>query len=79
MPDDDVLSRLKQALQDRYTIERELGSGGMATIYLAQDLKHERKVAIKVMRPEISVRTDCSQCLAHTQTCSGSASELAAF
>jgi serine/threonine-protein kinase len=47
----DALPRLKAALADRYTIERELGSGGMATVYLAQDLKHERQVAVKVLRP----------------------------
>jgi serine/threonine protein kinase len=41
--------RLGQALGDRYRIERELGSGGMATVYLAEDLKHDRKVAIKVL------------------------------
>jgi hypothetical protein len=46
--------RLKAALADRYAIERELGSGGMATVYLAEDLKHERKVAIKVLRPELA-------------------------
>jgi len=45
---------LKAALVERYTIERELGSGGMATVYLAQDLKHGRKVAIKVLRPELA-------------------------
>ena len=50
----DILDRLKAALADRYRIERELGSGGMATVYLAQDLKHERKVAIKVLRPELA-------------------------
>ncbi|MFC1639807.1 protein kinase, partial [Gemmatimonadota bacterium] len=50
----DTLDRLKTALQDRYTIERELGAGGMATVYLAHDQKHDRKVAIKVMRPELS-------------------------
>jgi serine/threonine-protein kinase len=50
----DILDRLKAALADRYRIERELGSGGMATVYLAQDLKHDRKVALKVMRPELS-------------------------
>jgi serine/threonine-protein kinase len=50
----DVLERLKAALSDRYTIERELGSGGMATVYLAQDLKHERQVAVKVLRPELA-------------------------
>jgi serine/threonine-protein kinase len=48
------VSRLTTALADRYTIERELGAGGMATVYLAQDLKHDRKVAIKVLRPELA-------------------------
>jgi tRNA A-37 threonylcarbamoyl transferase component Bud32 len=42
------------ALGDRYRIERELGQGGMATVYLAYDLRHERKVAIKVLRPELA-------------------------
>jgi serine/threonine-protein kinase len=51
----DVLERLKSALADRYQIERELGSGGMATVYLAQDLRHHRRVAVKVLRPELSV------------------------
>ena len=46
--------RLKAALADRYQIEREIGSGGMATVYLARDLKHHRQVAIKVLRPELS-------------------------
>ncbi len=50
----DLLERLKSALAGRYTIERELGSGGMATVYLAQDLKHERQVAVKVLRPELA-------------------------
>jgi serine/threonine-protein kinase len=50
----DVLDRLKSALADRYSIERELGSGGMATVYLADDLKHHRKVAVKVLRPELA-------------------------
>jgi tetratricopeptide (TPR) repeat protein len=50
----DASDRLKPALADRYTIERELGSGGMATVYLAQDLKHERQVAIKVLRQELA-------------------------
>jgi len=47
-------SRLTAALADRYRIERELGQGGMATIYLAQDLKHDRKVALKVLKPELA-------------------------
>ncbi len=48
------MERLKSALADRYTIERELGSGGMATVYLAEDLKLHRQVAIKVLRPELA-------------------------
>jgi len=48
------LERLKTALADRYAIEREIGSGGMATVYLAEDLKHHRQVAIKVLRPELA-------------------------
>jgi TolB-like protein/tRNA A-37 threonylcarbamoyl transferase component Bud32 len=47
-------SRLQVALADRYRIERELGAGGMATVYLAHDLKHDRKVAIKVLKPELA-------------------------
>jgi len=50
----DVAERLATALQGRYTIERELGAGGMATVYLAEDLKHRRHVAIKVLRPELA-------------------------
>jgi serine/threonine protein kinase len=46
--------RLTAALADRYRIERELGQGGMATVYLAEDLKHHRKVALKVLRPELA-------------------------
>ena len=49
-----TLERLAAALADRYTIERELGAGGMATVYLAQDLKHDRQVAIKVLKPELA-------------------------
>ncbi len=50
----DQLDRLKAALADRYAIERELGHGGMATVYLAQDLRHQRQVALKVLRPELA-------------------------
>jgi TolB-like protein/Tfp pilus assembly protein PilF/tRNA A-37 threonylcarbamoyl transferase component Bud32 len=48
------IDRLNAALRGRYTIQRELGAGGMATVYLAEDLKHRRQVAIKVLRPELS-------------------------
>jgi serine/threonine-protein kinase len=48
------LERLRSALADRYRIERQLGQGGMATVYLAQDIKHHRHVAIKVLHPELS-------------------------
>src|SRR5215813_2388167 len=48
------VSRLQGALAERYRIERELGQGGMATVYLAEDLRHGRRVAIKVLRPELS-------------------------
>jgi serine/threonine-protein kinase len=50
----DQYDRLTSALADRYRIESELGSGGMATVYLAEDLKHHRKVAVKVLRPELA-------------------------
>jgi len=48
------LGQLSGALADRYRLERELGAGGMATVYLAYDLKHDRKVAIKVLKPELA-------------------------
>jgi serine/threonine-protein kinase len=48
------VERLRANLADRYTIERELGQGGMATVYLAHDLKHDRQVAIKVLRPDLA-------------------------
>ncbi len=50
----DISARLAAALSDRYRIERELGEGGMATVYLAEDLKHQRQVAIKVLKPELA-------------------------
>jgi serine/threonine-protein kinase len=46
--------RLFAALADRYKIERRLGEGGIATVYLAEDVKHKRKVAVKVLRPELA-------------------------
>ena len=50
----DALDRLKASLADRYLIERELGSGGMATVCLAEGIKHHCTVAIKVLRPELA-------------------------
>ncbi len=61
-------SRLARALADRYRIERELGQGGMATVYLAEDLKHRRKVAIKVLRPELAAVIGAERFLREIQT-----------
>jgi serine/threonine-protein kinase len=51
---DDPVARLNQALEGRYRIQGEIGQGGMATVYLADDVKHERKVALKVLKPELA-------------------------
>src|ERR1700732_2651727 len=50
----EILPRLQQALAGRYEVERQLGQGGMAIVYLASDLKHGRRVAIKVLKPELA-------------------------
>ncbi len=57
-PNADIVTRLNTALSGRYAIERELGEGGMATVYLADDLKHERKVALKALKPELAAVVD---------------------
>ncbi|MEO8200089.1 MAG: serine/threonine-protein kinase, partial [Gemmatimonadota bacterium] len=49
-----ILEKLQDALREKYTVEREIGAGGMATVYRAMDLKHHRSVAIKVLRPELA-------------------------
>ena len=54
----DLLNRLQHALADCYAIERELGRGGMAVVFLAKDLKHHRPVAIKVLKPELDGDVD---------------------
>ena len=51
---EDPLARLNATLSDRYEIQREIGEGGMATVYLARDLKHDRSVALKVLKPEVA-------------------------
>src|SRR6059058_4967138 len=50
-----VLDRLRAALVERYDIEREIGRGGMATVYVAQDRRHRRSVAVKVLHPHLAV------------------------
>ena len=62
------IDRLAAALSDRYAIERELGAGGMATVYLAHDLKHDRRVAVKVLRPELAAVIGAERFLAEIKT-----------
>ena len=64
----DAPTRLREALANRYTIERELGRGGMATVYLAHDVKHDRDVALKVLRPELAEVLGRERFLAEIQT-----------
>ena len=64
----EALDRLSLALADRYRIERELGAGGMATVYLAEDLKHGRQVAIKVLRPELAAVIGAERFLSEIRT-----------
>jgi eukaryotic-like serine/threonine-protein kinase len=59
---------LTAALADRYRIERELGAGGMATVYLAEDLRHKRRVAVKVLRPELAAVIGAERFLAEITT-----------
>jgi TolB-like protein len=59
-----VPEALRDALRDRYTLDRELGRGGMATVYLAHDLKHDRQVALKVLRPELAAQLGAERFLA---------------
>ena len=64
----DPVARLNAALEGRYEIECELGEGGMATVYLAEDLKHERKVALKVLKPELAAVVGAERFLAEIKT-----------
>jgi serine/threonine-protein kinase len=63
----DTVTRLNAALEGRYAIERELGEGGMATVYLAEDVKHSRKVALKVLKPELAAVVGAERFLAEIQ------------
>ena len=64
----DSISRLNAALQGRYRVERQVGEGGMATVYLADDLKHERRVALKVLEPQLAVAVGAERFLAEIKT-----------
>ena len=64
----DPVARLNAALEGRYAIQRELGEGGMATVYLADDLKHQRKVALKVLKPELAAVVGAERFLAEITT-----------
>ena len=64
----DAIPRLNAALEGRYRIERELGAGGMATVYLADDVRHQRKVAIKVLKPELAAVIGADRFLAEIRT-----------
>ena len=64
----DPVTRLNTALEGRYEIERQLGEGGMATVYLAEDLRHERKVALKVLKPELAAVVGAERFLAEIKT-----------
>ncbi|HUF64846.1 MAG TPA: protein kinase [Gemmatimonadaceae bacterium] len=62
------IARLSTALSDRYTIERQIGVGGMATVYLARDLRHDRQVALKLLRPELGAVIGADRFLAEIRT-----------
>ena len=64
----DAVTRLNAALEGRYAIEREIGEGGMATVYLAKDVRHNRSVALKVLKPELAAVVGAERFLAEIQT-----------
>ena len=68
VPLTDVLTRLAGSLADRYEVQRELGAGGMATVYRAVDLKHQRDVAIKVLHPELGAALGGERFLSEIRT-----------
>src|SRR6266481_5649063 len=64
----DTMDRLSESLAERYRIERELGAGGMATVYLARDIRHDRDVAIKVLHPDLGAALGGERFLAEIKT-----------
>jgi len=64
----DTLAHLRASLSDRYVIEREIGAGGMARVFLAEDIRHHRKVAIKVLRPEMTAALGAERFLREIET-----------
>ena len=68
MDSPDPIARLNAALEGRYHVEREVGEGGMATVYLADDLRHQRKVALKVLKPELAAVVGADRFLAEIKT-----------
>jgi tRNA A-37 threonylcarbamoyl transferase component Bud32/membrane-associated phospholipid phosphatase len=67
----DPIDQFREELADRYAIEREIGRGGMATVYLAQDLKHDRQVAVKVLLPELSTSLGAQRFLREVKIAAG--------
>ena len=63
--------QLRDSLAGRYTIERQLGAGGMAVVYLAHDLRHDRRVALKVLRPEVSAEIGADRFLREIKMAAG--------
>ena len=63
-----MIEALRLSLADRYRLDRELGAGGMATVHLAHDLKHDRDVAIKVLRPELAAVIGAERFLSEIKT-----------
>src|SRR6476659_621999 len=68
MSQTNTLDKLRTALADRYRVDREVGVGGMATVYLAHDLKHDRDVAIKVLHPDLGAALGGERFLAEIRT-----------
>lgn len=64
----EIVERLARALAERYRLDRELGAGGTATVYLAHDLKHDRDVAIKVLHPDLGAALGAERFLSELKT-----------